>query len=280
MCLVASGRALLMSLIVAVPTAVNAQDLVPDETNTQPAVTEQSLPGAQLDRAPDAFARRAATHAIRRQRNLDLQLTVNRAVAEFERSDEFTTATADEKAAYAAYVEARANALQKVLDEPQYRAYSHLKDDLAEQIEQMRSAAKQPAPSVVMPVASQKLRYARELSKVESQALRENPDYAQARERLREASKRLNKLRSDFEFNLYDDQKFVQARNEYKDSKIAAVTASAYLNGTLRTAKEAVDYGRYLHRDAVYRNRPFQSSYGLYDYYQHLLTPYYGYGSK
>ena len=244
----------------------------------------RELPGRQLDRVPDALAQRAAAQAVKRQRNTDLQLVVNRAIAEFERSGEFTKAVDEERAAYQAYLTARTVALAEVLDDPQYRSYAYLRDDLTEEIADRRAEPGVRAEHLV-PMASQKLEYAKALAKVEAAALARSDEYARARDRLVEASRRVAQLRADFEFKLVDDRKFADARASYRDSRIAAVTAEAYLHGVIRTAEEALDYGRYLNRDVVYKHRPFYGTPYPYDigasgYYGGVLIPYYGYGRK
>jgi hypothetical protein len=203
---------------------------------------------------------------------------VRNAKRQFEASAELKQALADEKAAHDAFDKARRDALAEVVASPKYQAILTMHQDLGEQIvvrrRELQSFGQRdggpvianpsdPDAAVLFTMASLRMQVANDARAMEREAVEASDDLRAARARLVAAAQKVSELRQDFDNSLREDPDLLAARRVLEDTRVARVTAAAYLKGSRMVAEEAVNFAHYLHRyDSQVAFDPYGGYYG------------------
>ncbi|HEY8750318.1 MAG TPA: hypothetical protein VIM11_20205, partial [Tepidisphaeraceae bacterium] len=213
--------------------------------------------GAPMSDFPDdqihdwvvANARYAHDRAMFHRAEKDLDNSIRQAQFSFEQSREFSDSHAAEKRAYEDYNAERQKALQSVLSDPKYTAALQLRDEVGNKLASLRAMNKSELPrEVLLTLASLKLQYASDAHALESAALDKDDALKEARRKMVEASTRVTGMRTAFDVSVRSNPQILQARRNLEDSRVALITAEAYLNGAALAGSIATDYSYYRHR--------------------------------
>jgi hypothetical protein len=230
-----------------------------------------AFPDSQAGQWVDAATRAAMTRAIYGQAQIDLSNVIRRAQAHFERSKDFQKALDGEQQAYADYLAARDKALADVRQNPRYAELMRMQADLANRL----SAGRQNHELThddILAMAELKLSYASEARAMEEQALAADSDVKDSREKMVSASRVVSGMRSDFEFALPDTEEIATARRNVENTRIAMLTAAAYLNASSYATAAAYDFANYINGPTQPRVYNYADPYGL--GYGGTISPY------
>ncbi|WP_428936805.1 hypothetical protein [Fontivita pretiosa] len=219
-------------------------------------------PGQELRVLPGARANAVAARAVLRQAESALDRAVADVTRVHLRSAELQRAIEEERAAWKALEDVRAEALSQLKDDENYLALQRLRQRLAEQLEQLRRREEKPSIDQIVAIASLRLEYAMTVSAMEAAAVAANPAVRDARQRLVRASQRLRELRRRMEDAVRNDEQVILARRAVQDARIAALASDAYFVEARNVAEIAMDYAYFI------RNRPVP----------YFITPYPNYG--
>jgi hypothetical protein len=196
-----------------------------------------------------ANARYAYSRATFHRAEKELDSAVRGAQFTFEQSKEYGDAVAAEKQAYDAYVAERVKALQSVVTDPKYIAALELRDETGNKLKRLRAMNKGELPrEVLVAMASLKLQYANDAHVMEAAALEKDDALKDARRKMVEAGARVTALRNNFDASIRTNPQVLMARRNLEDSRVALITAEAYLNGATVAGAIATDYSYYRHR--------------------------------
>jgi len=234
-------------------------------------------PGQELRALPGARANAVAARAVLRQAESALDRAVADVTRVHLRSAELQRAIEEERAAWKALEDARAEALSDLKDDENYLALQRLRQRLAEQLEQLRRREQKPSVDQIVAIASLRLEYAMTVSAMEAAAVAANPAVRDARQRLVRASQRLRELRLRMEDAVRNDQQVILARRAVQDARIAALASDAYFVEARNVAEIAMDYAYAIRtRPVPYFITPY-SYYGGYGYGYPVGYPMVGY---
>ena len=237
-----------------------------------------NFPSIEVHDAVVANARAAQARALFRMAENALNASVRRAVRTYEGSNDLREARRAEKEAYAAYTTARRRALQSVLEDPKYRAIMTLKQELSDQINNRRAVGRatvDPRTDTqvmddILSLAKLKMNYASDARAMEQLALETDANTQEAQAKLREAGTRVAEMKREFDDALRNDRDLLAARRNLEDARIARLTASAYVEGAVEAANEALDFAYYLNRYSRYNGAGYQD---YRDYYPYSSYP-------
>lgn len=219
------------------------------------------FPAAQVAAVPPAMAAAAAARTELGLSRLDLNARIAHVRRDFEQSSNYRTALIEEKKAWRDVQSARDAALQSLRASPTYRRLAQQRDLVDARLVDLRSDPF-ASPDLLLTAAQEKLRYARTLSSMESAVLENDEQLQEARQRLYEAGRRLQKLRRDLERQIQNDESLQATRQNIRRQRVDVVAAESFLNGAIAARNIAMDYAYHLHR---YRPQPvFVPIYGTY----------------
>jgi len=228
------------------PAQVQQQQPPMHVNHTEPV---SDFPDDQVHDWVVANARYAYTRAMFHRAEKELDMSVRGAQRTFEQSKEFQDAVAAEKQASDAYNAQRARALESVIKDPKYKAALDLRDEVGMKLKRLQAVNKGQLPKdVVLAMASLKLQYASDASAMEADALDKDPSLKDARRKMVEANAKVTALRNDYDNSLRTNPQLLQARRNLEDSRVAFITAEAYLNGAALAGTLATHYSYYRHR--------------------------------
>jgi hypothetical protein len=230
-------------------------------------------PAAEVQSVPAAKARAAIARMELLRAHVNLNRDTRAAVRGFEKSDEVSTATAEQAAAYERYQAARERALRPLADDKDYRAAQEMKSRIGEQIaaKHDENARKSPfatptgaaAPldkpvlHEILALATIKMRYSMAATNREAELLRQSDEVRDARAQLVSASGRVSNLRARFADDLREDPDLIAARRAVFDQRVAYVASRAYLSGLIEARGIALDYAYFARRYNPYRVAPY-----------------------
>ena len=197
-----------------------------------------------------ANARAAHARATLHRAERELDEVVRNAQLSFEQSKEYADAVAAEKQAYDAYTAERQRALQSVVNDPKYRAALELRDEMGSRLAHARATSRhgEVPHELVLAIASQKLQFASDAHNMESAALEKDDALRDLRQKMVQASARQAELRAHFDASIRNNAQVAQARRNLDDSRVALITAEAYLDAATVATTAATDYSYYRHR--------------------------------
>lgn len=235
------------------------------------SASNDDFPTREMYVAADANTRLAFARANFRRLQSSLDTAIRRMQYDFEHSKDALDATRAEEQAWHDYLHARNAALKSVVDDPKYKANVAVKEQLGDQIAEVRTAYFKDRRSYdrqsqavvdadmmrqLVNMATVKLDYATVATDMEIAALRNDSKVADARERLRSAGSRVTALRDDFDHTVRASQDLAGIRERIEDARIQLVAAQAFQNGANVVAGEALDYAYYKNR-FVYNVQPY-----------------------
>ncbi|HEV7299146.1 MAG TPA: hypothetical protein VGN72_07255 [Tepidisphaeraceae bacterium] len=272
---VLSGVAMMASVAMCTPSAMAQNQPVAPPAYNLPDTP--GFPQTLAGQIPEASSQRARSRMVLLRTKSDMAGTFRKMRFMFDRSPEFRAIAAEERTAYEEYESARLAALAKLVDNEDYKAVVKLRDELGEQIIQLQSVKDIPASSIV-PLAEEKLNYARTASAMEAQALAEDPAVRQARDQFVAAGSKLADTKLAFDDSMRYHPDIEAARVKVEDARIEKVADAAYSRALNRVTAAALDYAYFINRS----NRPtvgYPASYpGYGDDYGY--NDYYGYGYR
>lgn len=229
-------------------------------------------PAAEVQAVPAAKARAAIAKMELLRAHAELNRGTRAAVRNFKNSEDMSKATVEQDQAYQQYLAARERVLQPLRNESQYQAAQVMKEQLTEKIieKHEQAAPHKPVLHEIIAMAGLKLRYAMQMTNREVEALRNDPEVSDARQRLMSAASRVSNLRERFADDLRDDPDLIAARRAVFDQRIAHVASQAYLSGLKEARGIALDYAYFVRRYNPYRVAGYDP-YGF-------RASYYGYG--
>lgn len=248
-----------------------------DSDRGGPGVSDSNsddFPTHEMYVAVDANTRLAYARANFRRLQSSLDTAIRRMQYDFEHSREMLDATRAEEQAWHDYLHARNTALKSVVDDPKYKANVAVKEQLGDQIAEVRTAYFKDRPHYdrqsqvvvdadmmrqLVNMATVKLDYATVATDMEIAALRNDGKVADARERLRSSGSQVTALRDRFDHTVRDSQDLAGIRERIEDARIQLVAAQAFQNGANVVAAEALDYSYYKNR-FVYNVQPYYPS--------------------
>lgn len=245
--------------------------------------SNSDFPTREMYMGAEATTRLAYARANFRRLQSSLDTAIRRMQYDFEHSKEMLDATRAEEQAWRDYLHARNVALKSVVEDPKYKANVAVKEQLGDQIAEVRSAYfkdrrnyDRQSQMVVdtdmmrqlVDMATVKLDYATVATDMEIAALRNDSKVADARQRLHAAGSDVTSLRDRFDHTVRDSQELAGIRERIEDARVQLVAAQAFQNGANVVAGEALDYAYYKNR-FVYNVQPYLP----YDYS-------YGYGLR
>ncbi len=230
--------------------------------------SQTDYPAPEVQTVPVAMARAATARAEQLQSLNDLHATVDRLREDFKYSAEMISAVREENTAYYAYDDARRKVLDRLSNDPTYRAMLSLVLTLKHKLDDQRPGAKPTEEELerLLATATLKLSYASAASAMESAALAADEQVTQTRARLVDAGAKTAALRSDFERKIRRDPEFLAARRSLDEARISRLTAEAFLDGAVDARELALNYAYYLHRFDQYSYSPASINYSPYPY--------------
>jgi hypothetical protein len=258
---------------VAPPPALAPQDQTIPQAGSQQAPNPYAgyangYPAPEVQAVPVAFARAVTSRAEQDQMLAELHSTVDRIREDFNYSPEMLAATREQDEAYLAYDDARRKVLEKLSEDPTYRAMISLVVTLKNKIEDERPGSK-PTPEDLerlLATATLKLSYASAASAMEVATLSADADVMQTHARLIEAADKVGVMRADFERQIHRNPEFLAARRNLDDARINRLTAEAFLQGAVDARSFALDYAYYTNRFNQYSYSPAAYGYSPYPF--------------
>ena len=229
--------------------------------------SQSDYPAAEVQTVPIAMARAATARAVQDQVLNDLHVTVDHLWEDFDYSGSMISLRKEVDSAYLEYDDARRKALETLSNDPTYRAMISLVVTLKNKLESERPAAAKPLPEDlerVMATATLKLSYASSASAMEAAALAADDRVQQTRARLVLAGQKAATMREEFARSVRRSDEFLAARRSFDDSRIARITAEAFLDGAIDARDYALNYAYYIHRFDQYSYSPALLGSGLY----------------
>lgn len=228
------------------------------------------FPYRQVEPVAQAVERVAVTRALYRQAQLSVDNAFRTLRRDFERSEQFLTAAAEERQAFDAYAAARDAAIRHLEDNVDYRALIELRQRLSDQLDDRRRQ-KHVYFADLVPLAQERMRYNQLISAMEAEAIRADPEVDRARRRYVTAGTALVRTRGDFKDSLRSHPTVVTALQARQQANVATIAAEAGLQGAAIVRDDAL-------RFAYWQNR---YSFTRQDNGYVATTPvgYYGYGS-
>jgi hypothetical protein len=225
-------------------------------------------PAPEVQAVPMAFARVVSTREEQDQMLGELRVTVDRIREDFNYSPEMLAATREQNSAFDAYDDARRKVLDRLSEDPTYRAMISLVVTLKHKLEDERPGPKPTSEELerVLATATLKLSYASAASAMEVASLSADADVMQTHARLIQAAEKIGVMRADFERGIHRNPEFLAARRNLDDARIARLTADAFYNGALDARNIAMNYSYYLHRFDQYSYAPSAIGYAPYPY--------------
>src|SRR5262249_635714 len=145
-----------------------------------------------------------------------LSTVVDEMKEDFEYSAAMVAAVSEEKNAWERYTAARERVLKQVAQDRRYHTLASLCSDLNERLFQLKAHPEANAAEI-RATAELKLAYARQMSEMESDALKGDSDTQDARAKYMDATSRLTEMRAAFARSVRRDHKFVAAKKEMED---------------------------------------------------------------
>ena len=221
--------------------------------------SQSDYPAAEVQTVPIAMARAATARAVQDQVLNDLHVTVDHLWEDFDYSSSMVAVRKDVDSAYLEYDDARRKALETLSGDPTYRAMVSLVATLKNKLDGERPMAKKPLPEDlerVLATATLKLSYASSASAMEAAALAADDRVQQTRARLVTAGQKAATMREEFARTVRRSSEFLAARRSFDDSRIANITADAFLCGAIDARDYALNYAYYIHRFDQYSYSP------------------------
>jgi len=196
-----------------------------------------------------ANARYAYSRAMFHRAERELDMSVRNAQRDFEQSKEFADAVAAERQAIDAFNAQRNKSLESVVKDPKYQASIQLRDEVGMKLKRLQAVNKGQLPKeTVLAMASLKLQYANDAHAMESEALDKDDALKDLRRKMVAANAKVTEMRVGFDNSIRNNPQILQARRNVEDSRVALITAEAYLNGAAVAGFLATDYSFYRHR--------------------------------
>lgn len=173
----------------------------------------------------------------------------------FENSAAYRQALARQQQAWEAFDAARNRLLASLDTDPEVRQTRLLLADAARQVEAHQKRLTDPNPPAAVTadlraqlaaLADYRLSLGRQLSALESAALRDDPATRDARLALTESTTQLEELRRDFELRLRTSPELASGRRAVREAREQHAAAAEYAVGTIRTADLLLDYAYYV----------------------------------
>lgn len=173
----------------------------------------------------------------------------------FENSVAYREAVAAQQQAWSAYDEARRRVLDALSAEPTVLELRRLLTETAGQLDarQVRLAESHLSPAVaeairteVRTLADTRLWLSRQLTALESAALRDDRATSEARERLAEATRAVSELRRRFEVELRTGEALAAGRQAVREARVQQAAAAEYAVAAARSADLLLDYAYYV----------------------------------
>jgi hypothetical protein len=226
----------------------------------------RDYPATEVRAVPAARARKTQSRLEYERARSSLYTALDWLREDFEYSDEVVEARSAERDAHDRYVQARDRVLRDLYENnTEYRALIDLRDELSQQTEALNSQHLVNQEQVIA-VAIAKLRYAMQARQIETDALAQDSDLEQARQRLRDAGTRFATMRQRFDRQIRRDGDFLSAKRNMDDSRIAYITSDAYLQSAVTARNIALDYAYELRRFDKYKHLTTYSPHTRYTY--------------
>ena len=233
-------------------------------------------PTSDIHSAVEANARTAFARANYHRLQDSLNVAIRQMQSSFEQSAELADARKAEQAAWEDYLATRNAALKSVVSDPKYQANIALKNDMGEQIADVRAAygtqstshgrvseiVDKSKMSKLVLLATVKLDYAQVATDMEVAALKGDSKVADTRTKLMSAGARVQALREGFDRTLRGSPELASIRSRIEDARVAFITAEAFRDGAVEAANEALDYAYYKNRHASYAGYEYGYSTG------------------
>ena len=235
-------------------------------------------PTSDIHSAVEANARTAYARANYHRLQDSVNVAIRQMQSSFDQSPELMDARKAEQMAWEDYLAARNAALKAVVADPKYQANAALKNDLTEQIAEVRTSFDSRKPSrgrvaelvdqskmsKVVLLATVKLDYAQVTTDMEVTALKGDSKVADTRGKLMSAGARVQSLREGFDRSLRGSPELAALRSKIEDARVAFITAEAFRDGAVEAASEALDYAYYKNRHGSYAGYEYGFSTGGY----------------
>ena len=219
-------------------------------------------PTSDIHSAVEANARTAYARANYHRLQDSLNIAIRQMQSSFDQSPELMDARKAEQSAWQDYLTARNAALKSVVADPKYQANTALKNNLGEQIAEVRGSYDSQKPShgrvaelvdqsrmnQLVLLATVKLDYAQVTTDMEVAALKNDSKVADGRTKLMAAGTRVQAIREAFDRSLRGSPELAAIRSRIEDARVAFITAEAFRDGAVEAANEALDYAYYKNR--------------------------------
>ncbi|MEM8874466.1 MAG: hypothetical protein AAGD32_09420 [Planctomycetota bacterium] len=172
----------------------------------------------------------------------------------------FADAVRSEREAWSKYQQARAEVLDRLMDDTEYAALVRVQRQVELQIEDARGGPNADM-QYVADLAESKLAYSRQITAYQRGALDANEDVDAARRVFLEAGENLRDMRREIETALANDPEIAHATNMVKQLRIEFLAMSRFRNATERAADRALAFARFSRR--VDRFRPVSETFGF-----------------
>jgi hypothetical protein len=257
-----------------------------DPNNNQPSSqvalpASNDYPAAEVQAVPMARAQAAAAYVHFVNSHDALTNVINELKGDFEYSADYLAAERAEKTAYEHYTAERDRVLKDLEQDAQYVALKSLSADLDNRLAGLKSHPQAEINQAeVVATAQLKLAYAMRASDMEASALKADSSFQEAKAQFIDVSQKLTDMRGRFQRTYKRDQKYVIARKDFDDAKVASAASSAMLDGAIDARNIAMYYAYWLHRydPNTYRYYAYPTVYDGYGVYGSNYSFYPGYG--
>lgn len=214
--------------------------------------SSSDFPTALVAAVPEARARSAAASANHDRATSELGQAIRRVQGELENSPEMRAALLEEREAYAALEQARANALAPITGQEEVLAAESIRKSITQEIQDHHASPTRDEAQVVA-LATLKMEIASRIREKESLALATDPAVVQARARHIVAAMKVNELRARNSDLVRNNPEVAAARRNLDDARIAKLASAAYVSAAIDARNIALNYNYYLHRWDYYR---------------------------
>lgn len=182
------------------------------------------------------YSQAARATAAQRVAYQAFQLTVDHLSRQFAASPEYRSAMDDLDQAHAALEAARTPILAQVAEDQHYQ-------ELVQKYQNVSVVVKEGGLSMrdLFDLATRKMQYATEMHRMEDDALSADPAVQAARSRLIETQRTAADLRERFELSLYDNPRWIAAKQAYDNAQIELAGAQGAVFGANLTVALTVD---------------------------------------
>lgn len=224
----------------------------------------REFPQTLVERVPDAAAdaARGRMNLLRSQSDLNGLFRKMRFLN--DRAPSYRSVAGQEQASFQAYQNARNVALARLAQDEDYKAVVSLRDELSDRLETLRKV-KDIRPSDLVPLAEEKMNYARAASAMEAKALAEDTDVTATRDQFVAAGKELATTKLAFEDSLRYHPDVESARGRLADARTTNVVTATYLQALLDSAEANLQFAYDMNRTGGRSRSPYRSVYN--DYY-------------